>query len=151
MPLCLHILRWACTHFMFWRQARELFWHFTLQSSTAIMPNKRSEWYKQFHNLFIKICLRIYPNVWIKKNPICRSYYTAGRFVWCDSLKFQQFYLMNFTFQLWPKILLKLVIFPLWKNYEILKMNSVTWSWKDKGRASSWKSHALFSWGYFTR
>ena len=37
-------------------------------------------------------------------------------------------------------------------HYELwdLKKSSVTWSWKDKGVASSWKSHAHFSWGQFT-
>ena len=29
-------------------------------------------------------------------------------------------------------------------------MTSATWSLKDKGRASSWKSHTHFSWGLFT-
>ena len=47
--------------------------------------------------------------------------------------------------------MLKLVIFIIWKNYEISKKSSVTWSWKDKGVASSWESHAHFSWVNFTR
>ena len=61
----------------------------------------------------------------------CRFFllYTAGGFVWFQQnfrsklkvLNFSNFTLWNFTFQLWPKILLKLVIFPLWKNYEIKK------------------------------
>ena len=29
-------------------------------------------------------------------------------------------------------------------------MTSATWSWKDKGGASSWKSHTYFFWGNFT-
>ena len=44
----------------------------------------------------------------------------------------------------------KLVIFPLWKNYEILGKSSVTWNWKDKGVASSCESHAHFCWVHFT-
>ena len=36
------------------------------------------------------------------------------------------------------------------KKYEIQKSSSVTWSWKDKGVASSWESHAHFSLVHFT-
>ena len=49
----------------------------------------------------------------------------------------------NFTLykisSFWPKISLKLVIFPFWKK------SSITWSQKDKGVASSWEWHPYFS------
>ena len=53
-------------------------------------------------------------------------------------------------FQLWPNIPLKLVIFPFWKNYKILKKSSVTWSWRDKGVASSLEWQAYFCQCHFT-
>ena len=43
---------------------------------------------------------------------------------WPVSAEFQQFYLMEFYLS--------------------------TWSWKDKGMASSWESHAHFTWVHFT-
>ena len=48
-------------------------------------------------------------------------------------------------FQLWPKIPLQLVIFPLWNIFEIYKKSLLTWSQKYKGVVSSWEWHAYFS------
>ena len=64
---------------------------------------------------------------------------------WSGKLKvlnFSNFTLWNFTFQLWPKVLLKVVIMKkIWE----LKKSSVTWRQKEKGVASSWQSHINFS------
>ena len=121
--------------------------------------NPRQHWFYKIVQTDHVQCLGEIPKFvdWGYIRSIFRSWYTPGEFVWCDG----PFYLVKQPQQKWacdfhddaPSLslgnwghFLNLIIFSEWKNdqFQYLEL-------EDKGGASSWKSHAHFCWGCFTR